>query len=199
MKADAGVTKDSKGLVSQWQDQSGSGKDAVQAILTQQPKWMDHVVSGKPAIHFDGNNDNLRTLAFGAMPTYSVAFVIKPEGLNNYNFQIGPGAGKFLFHTTTTGEVYVGKTGVGDQRITPNDGLVAGTLALERWDRILFTYGNGVAKFYKNGALLASKDITSPDDWDAFAIGVVDTNTINGYVSELMVYNTVLSNVIESL
>lgn len=54
--------------VSAWADQSGNGYDPVQSTGTKQPTYVANWQNGKPAINFDGSNDNL-VKAFGT--TYS--------------------------------------------------------------------------------------------------------------------------------
>jgi len=54
LKADAGVTADASGFVSQWADQSGSGNHAAQTDSSAQPVRVDAAVNGKPVLQFDG-------------------------------------------------------------------------------------------------------------------------------------------------
>ena len=55
LKADAGVTTDGSGNVSLWQDQSGLGKDAVQAAQSGQPQLVANAVNGRPVVRFMGS------------------------------------------------------------------------------------------------------------------------------------------------
>jgi Alpha-L-arabinofuranosidase B, catalytic len=52
------------GFISKWYDQSGNGKDAVQATTTSQPKIIMNVLNGLPAIRFDGASSTLLTGSF---------------------------------------------------------------------------------------------------------------------------------------
>lgn len=56
LKADAGVTMDSNGLISKWADQSGNGYDAVQDNNTAKPEWVSDAINNncQPAVWFDG-------------------------------------------------------------------------------------------------------------------------------------------------
>ncbi|HEY3378521.1 MAG TPA: hypothetical protein VGL77_13600 [Armatimonadota bacterium] len=58
LKADAGVTADAQHAVSKWADQSGAGNDA-RAVGIEQPHCVPDAINGKPALRFDGENDNL--------------------------------------------------------------------------------------------------------------------------------------------
>ncbi|NQX60788.1 S-layer homology domain-containing protein [Paenibacillus qinlingensis] len=55
LKADAGVTADANGKVSQWADQSGKGNHVTQATATKYPSLVTDAVYGKPAIRFTGD------------------------------------------------------------------------------------------------------------------------------------------------
>ncbi|MDR6551043.1 chitobiase/beta-hexosaminidase C-terminal domain-containing protein [Paenibacillus qinlingensis] len=55
LKADAGVTADANGKVSQWADQSGQGNHVSQTVDGKFPSLVTDAVYGKPAIRFDGD------------------------------------------------------------------------------------------------------------------------------------------------
>jgi|GEM_PF-649283 len=56
VRADAGVTLDASG-VSEWADQSGHRRDAVQPAAASRPRFAPDALHGKPAIRFDGLDD----------------------------------------------------------------------------------------------------------------------------------------------
>ena len=58
LKADAGVTTNASGLVTQWNDQSGNGNNATQSDTNHSPLFVSNVLNGKPALRFDGDQDN---------------------------------------------------------------------------------------------------------------------------------------------
>lgn len=58
VKADAGITLDGSG-VSEWADQSGYGRHAVQPAAASQPALVPNALNGQPALRFDGLNDSL--------------------------------------------------------------------------------------------------------------------------------------------
>ncbi|MFM6272695.1 MAG: hypothetical protein ACKPFA_40420, partial [Dolichospermum sp.] len=45
--------------VSQWNDKSGNGRNAIQATATNQPAYTANGLNGKPVLTFDGINDFL--------------------------------------------------------------------------------------------------------------------------------------------
>lgn len=55
-------------LVVVWQDQSGSGNDATQATVAQQPQWLATIVNGRPVLRFDAADDGLVTPLTLAVP-----------------------------------------------------------------------------------------------------------------------------------
>ena len=60
LKADAGVVTNSAGQVSQWQDQSGNANHASQSVANNQPTLVSAArLAGKPAIRFNGIQDNV--------------------------------------------------------------------------------------------------------------------------------------------
>ena len=60
LKADTGVTTNSAGLVSMWQDQSGNNNGAVQTTTALQPALaFPGGLGGKPVVRFDGIQNNV--------------------------------------------------------------------------------------------------------------------------------------------
>jgi hypothetical protein len=66
------ATRDGNGFVTTWYDQSGNGRNAVQATAAEQPAIVTGGVvnseGGKPAIVFDGVDDSLAVTSFGLIP-----------------------------------------------------------------------------------------------------------------------------------
>jgi hypothetical protein len=58
-RADAAVTSDAVGRVSEWRDQSGLGNHLVQATSVSQPVLLPGQVNGLPVLRFDGSNDSM--------------------------------------------------------------------------------------------------------------------------------------------
>ena len=55
LKADAGVTTNSSGLVTTWADQSGLGNDAIQTNAAVAPSLVMNSLNGKPTLRFPGD------------------------------------------------------------------------------------------------------------------------------------------------
>lgn len=75
VRADLGVTKDGSDLVATWADQSGNGRDLTEA--TNKPLWVASLISGQPAIRFDGTNDKLITPDFSLSQPYHFFMVLR--------------------------------------------------------------------------------------------------------------------------
>ncbi|MDY3062464.1 MAG: LamG-like jellyroll fold domain-containing protein, partial [Bacteroidaceae bacterium] len=76
----------------------------------------------------------------------TIEFWINPYSTTNYNQQIGFGWGTFLFHTTSSGNIYVGWN-TGSDRITSTSGL----LPVNTWTHVAVTIKSNVMTLYVNG------------------------------------------------
>lgn len=134
---------------------------------------------------------------------HTVSFWVKPVELANYTLNIGItkdgsvwGAddglfeGTFGFHTGSGGQIWAGSY-IGAKEAN-RFALGAGTLQLDRWDHITYTYNftTKEAKVYKNGALLATKTfIDNPTKQGV----VIKFQTIMAYVDDFRVYSSLKS------
>jgi hypothetical protein len=96
LRADLGVTLVS-GKVSQWNDQSGNGRNFGQATADARPTYVSSAQSGKPGISFDGTDDvlegasgailtsSLMTAAAGSVYAAAKVRVIHSNDANKYN------------------------------------------------------------------------------------------------------------------
>jgi hypothetical protein len=82
LTADTGVTTNSAGLVSLWQDQSGNGNAAAQSDTNLQPTLVSVAdLGGKPAVRFNGIQNNINgSYLFGTgtvnVPDAMIAFTV---------------------------------------------------------------------------------------------------------------------------
>jgi hypothetical protein len=154
---------------------------------------------------FDGVNDIIslplaRTMVETSRTT--VAWGIFPNTTTNYNERIGDANGwaTFACHTTSDGSMYCGNTEGATNRFT-NASLPAGTMTVKKWNHFVFTHGGqiigitwAVAKFFKNGKLIASQNMAMPTNaWTTFQIGTGSTDTINGKIAYLYIWSRILS------
>jgi hypothetical protein len=125
LKADAGVLTNSSGYVYNWQDQSGNGKNAVQANINNQPIWIGNVLNAKPVLRFDGQMDGygdfldtsqlvartvFAVVSFNgaAFPDWSTA--IGDQVYENYIIQGRPGTSQLDAQYQTPGVRYINGT-----------------------------------------------------------------------------------------
>ena len=122
-----------------------------------------------------------------SMQKATIEFWLYPYTLQAYNQQLGQNWGSFLFHTTYSGNIYVGWN-TGANRITTPDG----TLKANEWAHIAVTINNNVMTLYVNSVKMGS--ITSSvysglSAFGAFRIGDAYYK-FNGKIDELRIWNT---------
>jgi hypothetical protein len=143
---------------------------------------------------FTGTNAAISFPAFTWAPTsFSVSFWMNPNQCRNWNSVLGSaqGWGGFVFHTSATCEVYVG-TDAGTRLSNVN--LPANTVTRGEWQHFVFTYQSGLASFYKNGVLLATRTgMTAPVAWTGFRIGAATADTLDGRIDEVSLWSRALS------
>ena len=116
LKADAGVGADSNHHVSEWVNQAGGDKNAVQADTEHMPLLVQDAANNKPVLRFanhassdinttDQQASFMTSTGFATenMSSYSVAFQIKPITLADYNQGINANQGTFIFHSNAAG------------------------------------------------------------------------------------------------
>jgi len=151
LNLDAGRQNSYAGIGTAWRDLSGNGNNGT---LVNGPTYSS---ANGGSIVFDAVDDYFSG-SFSCNKTYySVDFWCYPTSLTNYNWSIGFNSfwGDFGVHTTSTGGVYVG-TSVAS-RINPwRDNVYV----LNTWQNFTWTFDNGTGKFYKNGALETSGNLS---------------------------------------
>jgi hypothetical protein len=95
LKADAGVTADAQGVVSQWADQSGSANHAAQPDPVLSPKRVANAVNGQAVVRFDGTSQYLEFAGTGLALTGDLSsfFVVKCDDFATWRGVWGQTAG----------------------------------------------------------------------------------------------------------
>lgn len=93
LKPDFGVQQ-SSGLITDWQDASGTSNDAVQADSTKRPTLLPNQVNGFPAVAFDGIDDFLE---FNELDSIRTVFMITRE-----DSTVAPGVRRPVLGNDTT-------------------------------------------------------------------------------------------------
>lgn len=201
------------GYVKTWYDQSGNGVNATQTTTGAQPLIVSSgqllSVNNRPAIKYDGSDDALRfsrTISddFTIVAAYSA--VAGTGAADGYWFnhaglvdmEVTSDTNDFGISLDTGGNV---NAGVGNGEVTfylsgngYNDGLM---------HHFSFTRqkSTGQIALYLDGISFASKHASNPNlnsltAASAISIGRIQTNaaaSLNGYISEVLVYGSLLS------
>jgi len=97
LKADAGVTTDGSGNISQWQDQSPNAYVAGQTNSTAYPTLATNVYNGQPAVRFNGSSQFLQipSISDNYSPGMTVFAVFNPTADASWEriYDFGNGAG----------------------------------------------------------------------------------------------------------
>ncbi|MCH8494282.1 MAG: T9SS type A sorting domain-containing protein [Balneolales bacterium] len=203
LKAGVGVTVDGENRVSEWADQSGNDNNATQVNVGTQPILENNVINGEHALKFMGAQHI-------ALPTSSTL------GIRNSDYEIfivyrsivANTAVEFILGATTNEHFELHTNGGGGLRYIPN--MVGQASAFERYIDVgsegiytnaqpqiirlqaTETFGN----ISVNGTTETNriKDSQSGVD-DVLFLGMRGNNSLhlNGYVAEVIIYNTILS------
>ncbi len=87
LKADAGVTADGEGLVTDWNDQTANANNATQFDPAKSPKLVANGVNSKPVLRFDGTDDYLEipdSESLSITGDLTTFFVVKFTDFANY-------------------------------------------------------------------------------------------------------------------
>jgi hypothetical protein len=211
LRADAGVTADGSGLVSQWADQSGNGNHAVQADPGYQPTLVAGSLNGQPTLHFAGltttNFLDIPTSVLTAVGDLSVFVVARfdtfgtpafhtllseinpvstqPAPFDSYVSNVGGTAGRPIF---LRGDGYVNSSTAGLTNVVAATGYVLSYVVR----------GTNAAQ-YLNGAFNGGVAVLAGvDDWARpVRIGARDGNAgtkLNGDLAEVMVVRGAVSD-----
>lgn len=195
---DSSTITESGGLVSQWDDKSGNGNDALQGTGANQPLLVNNLFSGKAAIRFDGINDRLATDGTFAIGSNVTMFVVsKASATNNkqvfieQSVTLGANDG-IQFNSRGNRPVGVRNSAVSVVPPT-NTNWMGINLALGS-----FTYDGASLKYFFNGTIqnTTSGSISNNLVTDNLYIGGrAASGTINtdGDICEILIYDKLLS------
>src|SRR5687767_14514364 len=98
LRADAGVTTNASGAVTQWTDQTTNANNAVQGTDTAAPLLVNSALNNKPVLRFDGLDDFLDVADSDSLSItgdMSSFFVVRFADFVFYNAVWGKTAGNF--------------------------------------------------------------------------------------------------------
>ncbi len=199
LKADAGITKDGSNYVSKWADQSGNGNDAVQAVGSAQPLWVDGILNSKPVISFDGIGDFLDFPSGMLYNLSAISFfiVIKPVGINSNKGYFAP---SLSYNTGISLYSYPSWTlNINGYRIfsSPPNAIILESA----WTLSNFLYSTSSTSGYINGGTIAPFDAAFKGNLElngVYALGRYAGGIGSYYgqmeVSEVIIYNSAISD-----
>ena len=192
-----------------WSDASGFGRSPVNSTGSSEPIYKENGAGGQPYVKFVGggggdfleyaydsanspflNPDEFTIFAVASGPEGSVIDAVVSSRNNNdgYTLKMGSSAFGVLHHSSTyTNATVVGLTAAGRYPVlmaaTFEDSADGGTLA----DTVAL-YADGIEILAPAGSKTYSKNTSG-----GFKIGTDGTNHLTGEISEILLYNRVLS------
>ncbi len=199
------------GYVKTWYDQSGNGANATQANAGEQPTLVSsgqlQLVNGRPALRFDGTDDSLRFARsigddFSILACYSAIagtgasdrYWFNHAGL--VDMEVGGDTNDFGISVDSAGGIIAGvgmPDGYGALAPSPgyNDGLMHRvTFTRQKSTSAITLYVDGVSTPSNNG------NVNTLNAASELSLGRLQTGwgPLNGYVSEVITYGSLLSN-----
>ena len=190
LKADVGITKDVDNYVSQWDDQSENGYNAVQGTGANQPLLVDNVFNNKPALRFGGLNDFMIsnvTDTYTQPITIIIVYTLSGSGfqavvsLPSTYYKYCPaynGSGTFYMTDDSYNLLY-------------SDVVPYTTIGTYFWSGL-------TSKIYKGGAYINTGNQLVNTFTGNFQIGRIaysgGAGYLNGDIAEIIVYNKELSS-----
>jgi Big-like domain-containing protein/concanavalin A-like lectin/glucanase superfamily protein len=203
LKADAGVTTNATGGVTAWADQSPNANNAVQTDDTAAPRWVANAQNNKPALRFDGANDQLDV---AHSPSIAIAgdissfFVVSFDDFATYRAVWA----KTVSNLPAPTDYYaLPGTGVprayrGDGTMTSLGSVDGARLRAATYLVVGFEMAGTTLTHYLNGQPSGSGEITAAlaDGGTALRIGTRDDlfTRMKGDITELLIYDVALSD-----
>ncbi|MEQ8473588.1 MAG: T9SS type A sorting domain-containing protein [Marinoscillum sp.] len=210
LKADCGVEDGSShtvldgGAVGTWRDQSGFDIDATEA--TNRPDYQEDQVQGNPALNFTaGNGDRLLAAGVSDADEYMIFIVAEPNSYasNNIGLVHAAPTGEAFSGTTTTKSIgmWVSNTGALWGRLIQSNGTTVNysqTSAVDLGEYFIMTnYANGsttTGQYIRGVDASASSAYNGTvQSWVDFGVGRQGTESWDGHIAEVIVYNRSLS------
>lgn len=186
--SDSGTITQVAGSVSQWNDKSGNGRNAVQATGAQQPQTGVRTLNGRNVLEFDGVDDSfgVASFAFSQPITYITAVVPDRTGSPN-DMYIHDG-----YNGTRNASIFGGSFQYFAGTALPSGGTVVASTPY-----IIMTEFNGAgSRLRVNGVTQATGD-PGGDGISSLRIGARGAGGANspwdGVIAEFLAYNRILT------
>ncbi len=205
LKGDAGLTLNGS-AVSQWADQSGAGRNALQATAASQPLRVLNAVNGKPAIQFDGTNDFMTfTLPVNGLSGMTIALVGACTADRTGGSTQAENAAVFWNETASWGTVYLSpfqtnvKFRFGTTQTNNKPAWTRPASIGSSYSTTISVKNGATDSLYVDGAQVLSQGgklgtIAACRDTGNLGRGFNDTTYFPGLIAEVLVYNRALSD-----
>ena len=185
--ADLTTITQSGGAVSQWNDKSGNGNNAVQATSANQPISGTITQNGLNVLNLTGKTMTYPTIS---LTTMTVFCVYRQLDFTSYRQPLSVGA--FAFFYAHGGTVGIGRLGATDEASADWSTYGLNTSAYTIYGGTVSISGSTTTNLYFNGTNAASNTVNSSGGVVRYEIG--RSELINsGYIAEIILYNTVLT------
>lgn len=206
--SDAGTTPSTAGgSVQQWNDQSGNSKHAIQLTAANKPTYQTNIFNNLPSIRFDGNNDGILSagLSTNSQLTTFIALNYITLPASKANPGILQGSPNGLGYSTNPGDKSIGmwverttqriwgrgiQTNNSQSNISKVTALAANTgyITTNRYD------GTKINQYVNNSIAGTITYNGTLNSWTDVAIGTQGTETWDGNISEVIIYNISLND-----
>ncbi|MDD5571188.1 MAG: PKD domain-containing protein, partial [Bacteroidales bacterium] len=188
LKADSNTVL-SGSNVSQWNDCSGNGYNAIQTTVNYQPLWVNAIINSKPVIRFDGNDDYMIIDPFILAQPITVFAVwsshTNPVGSATYLFDGIDGTNRILFNYNDPNSGYLFYAGVSNY---------INTTAPPFTKINSLIYNTSSSKLYDNGTLKGTVN-TGTNSLTGITLGSnsgLSCCWLDGDIAEIIIYDQAL-------
>lgn len=216
LKADGQLNQDSSGKVNKWIDMSGANNNALQSTAASQPQNLTNHLNGRPAIRFDGVNDNVSIPKLSPSNNFTVVTVVRTTNSHqidvedNSTYSSGGGSGQryllggqIYFGSGSEVGVSLGTNGVSVYEYARNQEFWDAYAAMAVYSGAVGTgfnvvsvrYESAQPSIYFDGALarVGLPSLRAPVTFPTL-IGGGSIGYFGGDLPELMVFNRTLDN-----
>lgn len=204
------VTADKDGQVSAWGDSSDRRIGGlIQRNSEYMPKLIENGIGGKPAILFDGKDDSMFNFSTRWVGEETTMFVVAElQKADSQSFGSVNGIKEFLTEIKADGSIVTGDN-VPNRVTASADSFKFDkpqVLTYQRYplfkeisptDEVWLSTLPGVIRLWNGGELLGEySHYTNKNDteWHGLALGSNDLSTLNGKISEILVYDRLLTD-----